>query len=90
MHNLCMGPCASMQPVFFRLSDARYHKLRLKVMQLEADLEQLSAQHRALRSTFYATRGSPKGPPEPTVGSPEQKASVLRDFLGGKRVHDPG
>lgn len=71
------------------LSNQSFRVLQRRIEALEADFEQLQGQHKALRSTFYATRGRDKPPPSPPAGSREEKDAILRDHLfGARRTHD--
>lgn len=68
--------------MFWRLSDVRFHGLVTRIDSLEARILALKAQHEALRSRYYATRGGGTGPPgdvRPVVtpGSREEKDSIL-------------
>lgn len=79
---------ASMQPVLRWLSNVNFRTLQRRIEALEGDFEQLQAQHKALRSTFYATRGRDKPPPGPPPGSREEKDAILRDHLFRRRNDD--
>lgn len=73
--------------VFFKLSDARYHRLKLDIEALNERLDALKASHESLRSRYYATRSLPTGPPAPAPGSREEKDQILNQFLAGRVKH---